>query len=195
MVYLDLKGIYEGFVRSYCSLCLPSEAENLTQTTQAVLSYFRNLCLMLGYFPYSEEDLVDLGWYNYKDEPILHLEHENYTEKAKETIDKLFRQLKKGYPCFSIAIIWVKSENMAEEIFNYTLGKIKKKPYPNLNHVLVILKIEERQKNKNSDIETYPIKATLYDVNKKSSEPLAEARLIYDKKGWQRMYFPDEDFW
>lgn len=144
MANLDLEGIYKGFVRSYASFCLPSDEDNISQTTPTVLAYFANLGKMLGYLPYFEHKRMDLAWYDWGDNLILHLEHENNISNAEETVDKLFRKVDGKLPSYLIGVMWAQSNDHVQKIINNVQDYQKKGNYQKEHQVLLILKIRER---------------------------------------------------
>ncbi len=191
MVPLDLEGIHKGFVRSYASLCLPSDDENMSQTTPTVLTYFGNLGKMLGYFPYFEYKRMDLAWYDWDDNLILHLEHENIISKAEETVDKLFGKVDRKLPLYLIGIMWAKSKKHAHQILKHVQNYQKKGNYKKEHQLLLIIKINKGSEDKNHST-WYPVQGYIFNLKKNQPVTLKEARLFYPQIGWQNMWFSKE---
>jgi hypothetical protein len=193
MSYLDLKGIYKGFVRSYASFCLPSDFDNISQTTPTVLAYFANLGKMLGYLPYFEYRRMDLSWYDWEENLILHLEHENNISKAEETVDKLLRTVDRKLPLNLIGIMWAKSEKHAHQILKHVQNYQKKGHYKKEHQLLLIIKINKGNEDKNQSI-WYPVQGCILNLKNNQPVRLDEARLFFPQIGWQNMWFSKEEW-
>ncbi len=194
---IDLRLLYEGFVRSYASLLLPAEeANNYPQETHAVIDYFRRVGIALGYWPWCEwQDDVDrphdLVWLTSKNEPILHLESENQAAKLEDTLDKLAAS---AFPR-RIGYVWLRESGLSGFV---SLAKDYSQKMAESGSVTLLVARTWAGRDgdpacKRCETYLYPVRAWL--VSERETEELPAAGLVWPRAGFLSMRFEGERNW
>jgi hypothetical protein len=109
-----LKRLCEGYVRSYRTLNLRTEAK-WTDLTQRELHFFVQLGEMLGFAARLEAQRMDLSWHDLDTgELVLHLERETEAGRVlNETLPKLLRPEGSRQARYLAAVLgWVREEDL-----------------------------------------------------------------------------------
>ncbi len=183
---LNLHQLYRGYVLSFSSNNIPIDWDeddyNRPLFTHKILSYWSNVGLSLGFYPWCEESQRDLGWYSKENNCILHLESENSSERIEKTITKLAESTEK----FKIGIIFVGESSKFEEkdLFD-KLSAIK-------NDEALIITTWWNQESEVIKDQQYNCLVTGHLIKKGIVENLEKAICVWDKYGSLRMIFQDE---
>ena len=188
---LNLYQLYRGYILSFHSLSIPVEKDrrNWDLFTHKIISYWSNVGLSLGFYPWCEEERRDLGWYSNRDEDecILHLETENSPSRIKHTISKL----KKSKEKYKVGIIFITDKDFTTDNLKKELKQI------NIGETLIISTWwnKEVDSQESGDHEQYYYLVTGHLIENGTISDLEEAECIWDKYGTLRMIFKEEPNW
>lgn len=186
---MNLHQLYRGYILSFNSLSIPIEKNirNRPLFTHKIISYWSNVGLSLGFYPWSEESNRDLGWYSNGDKCILHLETENQHTRIKHTINKLVESDEE----YKIAIIFAADDSFTEDDLNNEIRRI------NNGESLIITTWWKHESNpiKSGKHEQYCYPVTGHLIKGGAAYKLERATCIWDRYGTLRMSFEGEPNW
>ncbi|MBN1782728.1 hypothetical protein JW948_16450 [bacterium] len=160
---VDLKQVFHGYVQN-CHTFKLTAIHTYHSFTLRELNYFYDLGISLGYQPFTEDSIdgrarrMDISWWGKWSrnkgewtELVLHLERENSCSKDKETLEKLFNQVRDYDPSYMIGILTCHDLNRVEYLNKFALRKMKG------GEALLIYHIDQKIEDK-TEVHAYLIK-------------------------------------
>ena len=185
----SLYQLYRGYILSFNSFSIPIEKNNRNWPlfTHKIISYWSNVGLSLGFYPWSEESNRDLAWYSNGDKCILHLETENNPTRIKHTIKKLAESDEK----YKIGIVFVTDKSFTENDLNNEIRRI------NYGEVLIITTWWKHESDyiESGKYQQYCYPVTGHLIKGGTAEELERATCVWGKYGTLRMIFQAEPNW